>query len=159
MFKTIALSGVSDKGKTTCLQKVIGHFKKEELVDLLHGSTEDLDKIFKKQIVLSNKNCSKDFIAVFEKHGKRIGITTYGDSVEALDDAFSRMQPYNCQVYVCACHPHGKTIDFVKKESEDFIIHDCWAVETSIDCNSFRDVAQNIQVAEIYQEIIQLAKN
>lgn len=34
MFKIIALSGVSDKGKTTCLQKVIGHVKKEELVDL-----------------------------------------------------------------------------------------------------------------------------
>ena len=121
----IALSGISNTGKTSCLQKVIGHFKKEELVELLHGSLEDLDRILNGEIILSNKNHPKDFIVVFEKDDKRIGVTTYGDSVGALEDSFSRMKPYNCQMYICACHPNGHTINFVRKESDEFIIHNC----------------------------------
>ena len=98
----VALQETEKKGKTDTLKRLINLFKDIGGVSLVE-----------------EKVAIKDQWAVFDYFGKKIGITTRGESEQCIDDDFKDMG--ECDIYVCAVHSSGKTVDLVKKADEWYI--------------------------------------
>lgn len=98
----VALQEIEKKGKTDTLKRLINLFKGIRGVSLVE-----------------EKVGIKDQWAVFDYFGKKIGITTRGDSEQCIDDDFKGMG--ECDIYVCAVHSSGKTVDLVKRADEWYI--------------------------------------
>ncbi len=119
-LKIIALQGKSNCGKTTTLKMLIKKILINDEFKLDSNYTES--KVFSK----CNSNTG-DFKCVFICDGIKIGITTRGDTKEALEKDFKKY--FNdCQIVICAVHTHGKTVDFIKSKG-DAIIHSKWYLE------------------------------
>ena len=98
----VALQETEKKGKTDTLKRLINLFKGIRGVSLVKG-----------------KAAIKDQWAVFDYFGKKIGITTRGDSEQCINDDFKGMG--ECDIYVCAVRCSGKTVDFVVKQPKAFV--------------------------------------
>lgn len=98
----VALQETEKKGKTDTLKRLINLFKGIRGVSLV-----------------KEKVGIKDQWAVFDYFGKKIGITTRGDSEQCIDNDFKDMG--ECDIYVCAVHSSGKTVDLVKRADEWYI--------------------------------------
>jgi hypothetical protein len=57
---------------------------------------------------------SKDFYVIFEKAGKRIGLTSYGDTRDAINNLLSYFIQQGCSILLCACHTKGYTLQAVE---------------------------------------------
>lgn len=97
MRTIIALMEKPKQGKTTTLG-MLYQTMKEQGFDILK------DK---------KKSDSKDFFVIFEKNGKKIGLTSYGDSVELLKSRFAVFDANHCEIIICACRKSGPIYDFV----------------------------------------------
>lgn len=58
----------------------------------------------------------KDFWCVFEKGGKKIGITSLGDSYSVLSHKLDILNQAGCEVIVCACRTSGQTIELLEEK-------------------------------------------
>lgn len=94
----IALVGVSNCGKSRTLRLVY---------DSLEKNKTKTEKKF-------DKRWANERRGVFKYNGKIVGITTRGDTEEILEEDFKWMG--ECDIYVCACHPKGKTIKYIKNK-------------------------------------------
>lgn len=97
-MKIIALTGISNSGKTLTLRMVY---------DFLQKNKTNTIKPFDRKWGIERRG-------VFKYNGKTVGITTRGDTEDILNEDFTWMG--KCDIYVCACHPSGKTIKFVKNK-------------------------------------------
>jgi hypothetical protein len=103
METIIALVGKAKTGKSPTF---------EILYNILQnriGYIED-KKCFKKN------QGGRDYRAVFEKNGKRIGIASSGDKSEILDRQIKILNEFCCNICVCTCHP------FIQGKSNMFSI-------------------------------------
>ena len=98
----VALHETEKKGKTDTLKRLINLFKEIGGVSLV-----------------KEKAAIKDQWAVVDYFGKKIGITTRGDSEQCINDDFEDMG--ECDIYVCAVRCSGKTVDLVKRADEWYI--------------------------------------
>ena len=141
--KIIALQGASNTGKS-CTLKL--------LIDIISNNQHCVSVLF------TGKN---DMIVVAEINGKKLGITTYGDTREELENDFKKIGI--CDLYVCASRSKGGTVDFLEKETVNglLIIHGKWYFEsTNYNCNSTTVLSKIncMQANEIYNEIIDILK-
>ncbi len=85
----IAVSGVSDVGKTTSIR-------------LLY---EQLKNNHSHSMIFENYRKDADFIVVLEINGKKVGIDSRGDKKHLLmESLYTLIVEYDCQIIVCACH-------------------------------------------------------
>lgn len=152
----IALSGISNTGKTLCLQYLIDKLKMNKILYCYERNMNYFDVLLKNGVpVLNLYNGYKDFIIAFEIDNKKVGVITYGDNIISLDDSFYELEQLNCDVIICACHPHGKTIEFLKEITKDgnLIIHNRWGIESTLNQDKYRQRSIDYQVNEIIEEI------
>ena len=105
--KIIALQGTSSRGKTTTLKLLIAEMSKKHPVDIIDNSTAEQ-------------------VAIVDIDGKKVGITTRGDSQYCLETDFKRLG--DCDLYVCACRSKGETLRFLENESRSGLLlyHGKW---------------------------------
>lgn len=138
----IALQGISHIGKTTTLKCLIAKIEKTYKIDVLYDGVKDL-------------------IVVARINNKKLGITTYGDSRRELVEDFNLMG--KCDLYVCACHTKGGTVDFLEQETSNGLLlkHGKWYYkEKGYKYNFDKTVSKinNMQANLIYEEIIEILK-
>ncbi|MBE7081397.1 MAG: hypothetical protein E7372_02415 [Clostridiales bacterium] len=107
-MKVLTIFETNNKGKTKMLSQVI---------NLMTEIESGFTCIAYKQ---KNHKSSIDKTYVFKqnKSGLIIGITTKGDTCCCLAKEFLFMQNYNCDLYICASHIKGETIDWLLKRTE-----------------------------------------
>lgn len=140
----IALQGRSGTGKTTTLRMLI----------------EKVKKTYNTTIKEICHDAQKDLYAIAEINGKKVGITTRGDTEWCLKIDFEKMG--NCQLYVCACRTKGDTVKFIEKQAENglLVYHGKWYYKSNN--KNFKDEEHIInkinqsQVDVIYKEMISL---
>lgn len=92
------------------------------------GKTETMKKILLEEfkiILIKPKQPKKDFVLTCKENNKRIGICSYGDTETLLTKYLNLLKDKECEIIICACHPTGKTIDFVKSIDKEFIPIPC----------------------------------
>lgn len=126
-MKIIALEGKSNTGKSTTLGRLA-----KELCDkgakFVSGKDIDEEGVLRNaederaRYLAGNEVKAKDFAAVFEYSGKKIGVVTQGDTRKCMDywfDDFILVQ--DCDVIVCACRTKGETIEKLEEIGGDCI--------------------------------------
>ncbi len=122
-MKVLALWGKGSKGKTTTLNLLTGL--------LSNDFTQNIKPNHPIKIPVDKE---KDNCYVVTYNGKKIGITTRGDTKEALEKDFEWLKKqYNkegCDLYVCATRSKGATCEYVEKEAATGDIF--WIAKASI---------------------------
>ncbi len=103
--KVLVLWGKSNSGKT------------DTLVQLINLLIEN-DCIFMEES--KHFGTSADKWCIIQFMGKKIAITTRGDDWNCLNADFEEINKYkiDIDIYICATHEKGKTVDFVKSKFE-----------------------------------------
>lgn len=115
----ITLQGKSNCGKTTTLKRVIEKIIIRRLYSLL--------PVFSENEILQQCQADKgDVQCVFEYNGKKIGITTRGDTRDVLETDFEKYFS-GCAVVVCAVHTYGETVEYVESVGA-VAYHSKWVV-------------------------------
>ncbi len=116
-MKVIALQGRGNSGKTQTISI---------LIDMILEHTECSDG---KIELLSPKErlCFYDKECVFSYFGQKVAITTLGDDENGLNEWLKRVdfEFGEADIYICACHTRGKTLDFLLKRfgNENLILY------------------------------------
>ena len=93
-MKIIALFGPANTGKSTTIHMLCSRMMKDGYHEMMREG-------------------KKDITAMYSKNGKRIGITSYGDTKPILEEVFQILESNKCDVIICACRTKGGTIDFL----------------------------------------------
>lgn len=129
MKQLFVLQGTQNSGKTTTI-KILN-----ELLLVLKSSYE-----------LSKSNFDEknhDFNAIYIKNGKKIGITSSGDTYDLVNDRLLEFDKEDCEICICACHtydriegegPIGSIANF-KKYQHNFIPKTKTDKENVKECN------------------------
>lgn len=116
MAKVIVLQGKENVGKSTTLR---------ELLDVLNSQSQVFTLLASEKPSLQNRlSNQEDVWAIFKnvKTNKVIGITTRGDDEDCLCRNFDKMKEVDngekkkgqdCDIYICAAHLYGKTVDYI----------------------------------------------
>jgi len=138
MKKIIALKGKSRSGKTSTikiLHELLGEngFTQTEFTKIKYG----------------------DFIAVFSKNDKKIGITSTGDTYNLVLSALQNLINENkCNICVCAC----RTIDRITPGTKDAILefsnYKPQFVEKTLDNNESTQETTNNKDAKLLPDSI-----
>lgn len=63
-----------------------------------------------------------DFTDILAKNGKLIGITSYGDTEDAIRERLIRFNEANCDIMICACRSDGGSLRAVTNTLSDIEI-------------------------------------
>lgn len=122
-MKIIGLIGKSNSGKTSSLKNLILNLLDLNEINVLYSS-----RMFSKDAEQLKKNISdnwktetghiRDITVLLEYKGKKIGVTTYGDSIK---DIFSALKTIikrfgGCDIFVCGRHANNS----LEKEFKDY---------------------------------------
>lgn len=98
----IAISGVSNQGKTQTIKKV---------ARVLLGNSKDQNIEFG----LDENDCKMMF--TYKDH--KIGIESQGDPCSRLKASLNSFVVSKCDLILCACRTRGETLEYVKKTAEE----------------------------------------
>lgn len=98
MKKIIALRGAGGTGKTSTIR-------------LLHNIllANGYERIY------STFEIKKDFLAVFSKGGKRIGVSSSGDTYDIVKENLDYLISQDCSYCICACHTTDRKRGGIKR--------------------------------------------
>jgi hypothetical protein len=138
MNTIIALRGRGNSGKSTTIRL---------LYDLLLQNGY--------QIIRSNFNVTGgDFIAVFSKNGKLIGVTSSGDSYDLVHDRLEELVNDNCNICICACRTFDRVPPGTNAAIIEFANYLNQFVEKTLDDNGATRPTTNMNVARRLLSII-----
>ena len=86
----IAVSGASNRGKTTSIKKVKGLLKKQYPNGKISESLQPRLRV--------------DILYTFTVGDVKIGIASQGDIPDNLEKFFNRLIQEGCEIIICACH-------------------------------------------------------
>jgi len=98
MKRIIALQGDKDTGKSLTIGILFDNMRN-------NGYVVVQDK---------KRKSSHDFFVILKKHGKKIGLSTYGDFKRMIIVKVELFIGLDCEIIVCACHRIGKTVEAIK---------------------------------------------
>src|SRR3989344_1799519 len=90
-MKIFCFKGVSDSGKSRTIKKI-------------------LNEVFNIILIPEKK---KDFCMHLLYRGKRIGICSYGDDLNAIEQRLKPLKNKGRDIIICACRTRGIVYDFV----------------------------------------------
>ena len=108
----IALKGVTNSGKSMTFRMLHDKF-------FLHKKS-GYTQIPKKY----EEHGEKDFLNIFEKNKKKIGITSAGDTSGIVSKGLIKLINYEkCEIIICTCHPWGggKTVKAIFKYRDHYL--------------------------------------
>lgn len=131
MNTIIALRGRGNSGKSTTIRL---------LYDLLLQNGY--------QIISSNFNAaSGDFIAVFSKNGKTVGVTSSGDTYNLVHDRLNELINSNCNICLCACRTYDRVPPSTNAAIIEFINYSNQFIKKTIDDNDTTQARTNLNDA------------
>jgi hypothetical protein len=137
----IANSGITDRGKTQALKKVIE--------DLLSNGAKEVER--------KSYPIDEDVTAILDYKGIRIGIETQGDPGSRLFSSLKDFIKKECEIIVCACRTSGNTykevMNLKKQHSYEIIWYSNPYVE-SIKKGEFPDKVKAVYAKSV-REIIE----
>lgn len=127
-MKTIlALRGKANTGKSTTIR-------------ILH----DLLIQYDFELINSNlANTNGDFIAVFKKNEKLIGLTSSGDLYDFVHDNLVELIDDGCELCICACRTYDRVPPGTNAAVEEFTDFQHQFVEKTYDDNALSQVSTN----------------
>jgi len=127
-MKTIlALRGKANTGKSTTIR-------------ILH----DLLMQYDFELINSNlANTEGDFIAVFKKNGKLIGLTSSGDLYDFVHDNLVELIDDGCEICICACRTYDRVPPGTNAAVEEFTDFQHQFVDKTYDDNVLSQVNTN----------------
>ena len=127
-MKTIlALRGKANTGKSTTIR-------------ILH----DLLIQYDFELINSNlANTDGDFIAVFKKNEKIIGLTSSGDLYDFVHDNLVELNDDGCEICICACRTYDRVSPGTNAAVEEFTDFQHQFVEKTFDDNVLSQVNTN----------------
>ena len=103
-MKIIILYGKQHCGKTTTLRKL-------KNILLKNGASETIIRD------------DTDFVSVFNYKNKTIGVCSGGDSEEIINENFTKVEKYSCDIIVCTSRTKGATVQcLIEKENNNNLI-------------------------------------
>ena len=105
-MKIIALQGKCDAGKSTTLRCLIQEMMAKGFAPLGEEKPGAITRIA----------AGDDLWVLFEKNDKKIAVTTRGDTQENIEKDLKAAKNYvdgAVDIFVCAAHTYGKTVDFI----------------------------------------------
>lgn len=131
MNTIIALRGRGNSGKSTTIRL---------LYDLLLQNGY--------QIISSNLNTvGGDFVAVFSKNGKTIGVTSSGDTYDLVHDRLDELVNSNCNICLCACRTFDRVPPGTNAAIIEFKNYSNQFIEKTIDDNDTTQAGTNLSDA------------
>lgn len=112
----IALKGVGNSGKTTTIRI---------LYNMMMGNGF--------QIVHDDFLERKDFSAVFQKNGKKIGITSSGDTYDLVHKKLAKLVAEPCSICVCACRTFDRVPPGTNAAIAEFTEYSAIIIEKTVD--------------------------
>lgn len=127
-MKTIlALRGKANTGKSTTIR-------------ILH----DLLIQYDFELINSNlANTNGDFIAVFKKNEKLIGLTSSGDLYDFVHDNLVELIDDGCELCICACRTYDRVPPGTNAAVEEFTDFQHQFIEKTYDDNVISQVSTN----------------
>jgi hypothetical protein len=133
----IALRGRYDAGKTTTIRLLL----------------EFLDRRDDFELIRSNYVAGQDrtdFVTVFSYNDCLIGVTSSGDTFDAVNNRLQEFVDEDCQICVCACRTYGQTNTAV----EGFEDYEVQYIEKTFARNPLERNEANRGDAELLQQRI-----
>lgn len=138
MNTIIALKGKGNSGKSTTIR-------------LLH------DLLLQNGYQLNSSNFhvdGGDFISVFSKNGKRIGVTSSGDTYDLVHECLLYLVNANCNICVCACRTFDRVPPGTNAAVIEFTNYRNQFVEKTQDGNAATQPTTNMYDAQALQSLI-----
>lgn len=137
----IALRGKHNSGKSATIR-------------ILH----DLMPMKGYQLIRSTfKTKGGDFIAVFSKNGKLIGLTSSGDMYDLVHDRLMDLVNADCSICICACRTYDRVLPGTNAAVVEFTTYRNKFIEKAIDENQATQLMTNTKDAnEILSTIEEL---
>jgi hypothetical protein len=127
MKRIISLRGRGNSGKSTTIRL---------LYDLLLQNDYLLNS--------SNFNVEGgDFIAIFSKNGKLIGVTSSGDTYDLVHDCLEELGNANCNIIVCACRTYDRVPPGSNAAIIEFTNYKNQFIEKTVDENELKQRTTN----------------
>lgn len=127
MNTIIALRGRGNSGKSSTIRM---------LYDLLLQNRYGL--------ISSNFNATGgDYLAVFSKNGKFIGVTSSGDTYDLVHDNLEVLVNSNCTICVCACRTYDRIPPGTNAAIIEFTNYSNLFVDKTVDGNEATQAATN----------------
>ena len=145
-MKQIILYGTGNSGKTTTLHKFYEKFIKDN----------------SEFTVLEIKFSGKDYMAIVEYHGYKVGIYTWGDTKGLIDEGVEYTQ--GCDVIICVARSKGAGYQYF----DELTVPQIWiemgrfynqnSAISNLDYESFRGAITDQTASYIYQALQLLCK-
>ena len=131
MNTIIALRGKGNSGKSTAIRL---------LYDLILQNGY--------QLVSSNLNViGGDFVAVFSKNGKLIGVTSSGDTYDLVHERLQDLENANCNICICACRTFDRIPPGTNSAVIEFTNYNNQFVEKTLDIDATTQRTTNMNDA------------
>lgn len=127
MGTILALRGKANTGKSATIR-------------ILH------DLLIQNDFELVNSNLANtdgDFIAVFKKNGKLIGLTSSGDLYDFVHDNLVELIDDGCEICVCACRTYDRVPPGTNAAVEEFTDFQPQFVDKTYDDNENTQIVTN----------------
>jgi hypothetical protein len=133
MNRIIALRGRGNSGKSTTIRL---------LYDLLLQN--------RYQLISSNFNVDGgDFISIFAKNGKLIGVTSSGDTYDLVHHRLQELINANCNLCVCACRTFDRVPPGTNAAIIEFTDYENQFIEKTVEDNEATQRTSNESDAQI----------
>ena len=107
------------------------------------------------QLISSNFNATGgDYIAVFSKNGKLIGVTSSGDTYDLVHDRLEELVNSNCNICVCACRTFDRIPPGTNAAIIEFTNYTNQFVEKTVDDSDATQATTNMNDARNLLSII-----
>ena len=138
-MKIIALQGVANTGKTTTLKLLDQKLRQERFIPVAgmrRGTTGDFSDIF------------------IAPDGRRIGITSSGDTHDMVRENLERLIQENCVICVCACRTYDRMPPGTVAAVDSFPSHPATFIDKTRESDSsLYDSANRTDVDTIYASL------
>ncbi len=127
----VALRGKTSTGKTTTIK-------------ILHNLLMQNNYV---QISTTYNQDGGDFAAIFSKHGRLIGVSSSGDSYDALQDSLNGLAKANCSICICACRTSDMSPRYVNKAIKEFGDYHHLYIDKKAYNDSYKQIESNFNQA------------
>lgn len=104
-MKKIVVSGPNNSGKSTTIRALVSSLVSSERISdtIFLKIGKQIFSSISPALAEEQVNQGHDFVGVFKCSGHLVGITSFGDSMACLNEAFAIFNQHSCEFCVFAC--------------------------------------------------------
>ncbi|GAA0894124.1 hypothetical protein GCM10009122_38040 [Fulvivirga kasyanovii] len=138
MGTIVALRGRASSGKTSAI-RILYELLLQNGFQLVRGNFRD---------------SGGDFLAVFSKQDKLLGVTSSGDTYDLVHDRLEELTSDNCLLCICACRTFDRVPPGTNAAIREFVNYENRFIDKMIDTNEVSKTSTNEQDAQNLLSVI-----